>query len=122
VVESSTGVTGLSIIRAILGGTRAPQKLAKYRDKQCEASEAEIAQVSNGSYRNEHLFKLKQIYEAWQTFIEIEEGILGLLHVSDMSWVHKVSHPSEVVSKGDKVSCVVLNIDQERKRIALGLR
>jgi small subunit ribosomal protein S1 len=55
-------------------------------------------------------------------FIEIEEGIDGLLHVSDMSWVRKVSHPSEVVSKGDKVTCIVLNVDQERKRIALGLK
>jgi small subunit ribosomal protein S1 len=55
-------------------------------------------------------------------FIEIEEGIDGLLHVSDMSHVKKVSHPSEVVQKGDKVTCVVLNVDQERKRIALGLK
>jgi small subunit ribosomal protein S1 len=55
-------------------------------------------------------------------FIEIEEGIDGLLHVSDMSWVTKVSHPSEMVQKGDKVTCVVLNVDQERKRIALGLK
>jgi len=55
-------------------------------------------------------------------FIEIEEGIDGLLHVSDMSWVRKVSHPSEVVSKGDQVQCVVLNVDQERKRVALGLK
>jgi len=55
-------------------------------------------------------------------FVEIEEGIDGLLHVSDMSWIKKVAHPSEVVSKGDKVTCVVLNVDQERKRIALGLK
>jgi small subunit ribosomal protein S1 len=55
-------------------------------------------------------------------FIEIEEGIDGLLHVSDMSWVRKVSHPSEVVNKGDTVKCVVLNVDQERKRVALGLK
>jgi len=55
-------------------------------------------------------------------FIEIEEGIDGLLHVSDMSWVRKVSHPSEVVAKGDKVTCIVLNVDQERKRVALGLK
>ena len=55
-------------------------------------------------------------------FVEIEEGIDGLLHVGDMSWVRKVAHPSEVVSKGDKVTCVVLNVDQERKRIALGLK
>jgi small subunit ribosomal protein S1 len=55
-------------------------------------------------------------------FIEIEEGIDGLLHVSDMSWVRKVGHPSEVVSKGEKVKCVILNVDQERKRVALGLK
>jgi small subunit ribosomal protein S1 len=55
-------------------------------------------------------------------FIEIEEGIDGLLHVSDMSWTRKVSHPNEVVKKGDKVTCVVLNVDQERKRVALGLK
>jgi small subunit ribosomal protein S1 len=55
-------------------------------------------------------------------FIEIEEGIDGLLHVGDMSWVKKVAHPSEVVAKGDKVTCVVLTVDQERKRIALGLK
>jgi small subunit ribosomal protein S1 len=55
-------------------------------------------------------------------FIEIEEGIDGLLHVGDMSWVRKVAHPSEVVNKGDKVTCIVLNVDQERKRIALGLK
>lgn len=55
-------------------------------------------------------------------FIEIEEGIDGLLHVSDMSWTRKVAHPSEVVNKGDKVTCTVVNVDQERKRIALGLK
>jgi small subunit ribosomal protein S1 len=55
-------------------------------------------------------------------FIEIEEGIDGLLHVSDMSWVRKVGHPSEVVSKGEKVNCVILNVDQDRKRVALGLK
>jgi small subunit ribosomal protein S1 len=55
-------------------------------------------------------------------FIEIEEGIDGLLHVSDMSWVRKVSHPSDVVEKGQKVECKVLSVNQERRRIALGLK
>ncbi|HVS37582.1 MAG TPA: 30S ribosomal protein S1, partial [Gemmataceae bacterium] len=55
-------------------------------------------------------------------FIEIEDGIDGLLHVSDMSWMRKVAYPSEVVQKGDQVTCVVLNVEQERKRIALGLK
>jgi small subunit ribosomal protein S1 len=69
--------------------------------------------VVNGIVRN---------FTNYGAFIEIEEGIDGLLHVSDMSWVKKVAHPSEVVQKGDKVACVVLNVDQERKRIALGLK
>ncbi|MBE3134628.1 MAG: S1 RNA-binding domain-containing protein, partial [Acidobacteria bacterium] len=55
-------------------------------------------------------------------FIEIEEGIDGLLHVTDMSWTQKVGHPSEVVQKGLKVKCVVLNVDQDKKRVALGLK
>ncbi|HEV3204087.1 MAG TPA: 30S ribosomal protein S1 [Gemmataceae bacterium] len=55
-------------------------------------------------------------------FIEIEDGIDGLLHVSDMSWVRKVGHPSEVLTKGDQVQCIILNVDQERKRVALGLK
>jgi small subunit ribosomal protein S1 len=55
-------------------------------------------------------------------FIEIEEGIDGLLHVSDMSWVRKVGDPRDVLNKGDKVKCVILNVDQERKRVALGLK
>jgi small subunit ribosomal protein S1 len=55
-------------------------------------------------------------------FIELEEGIDGLLHVSDMSWTRKISHPSEVVEKGQEVECKVLTVDQDRRRIALGLK
>jgi small subunit ribosomal protein S1 len=55
-------------------------------------------------------------------FIEIEEGIDGLLHVSDMSWTKKVSHPSEILKKGDRVRCVVLSVDQDKMRVALGLK
>lgn len=55
-------------------------------------------------------------------FIELEQGIDGLLHVSDMSWTRKVSHPSEVVEKGQELKCRVLSVDQERRRIALGLK
>lgn len=55
-------------------------------------------------------------------FIEIEEGIDGLLHVSDMSWTRKISHPSELVEKGQEIECKVLSVDQDRRRIALGLK
>jgi len=55
-------------------------------------------------------------------FIELEEGIDGLLHVSDMSWTRKISHPNEMLEKGQEVSCRVLSVDQDRRRIALGLK
>jgi small subunit ribosomal protein S1 len=55
-------------------------------------------------------------------FVELEPGIDGLIHISDMSWTKRVQHPSEVVKKGDSVDVVVLNIDAENKRISLGLK
>jgi small subunit ribosomal protein S1 len=55
-------------------------------------------------------------------FIEIEEGIDGLLHISDMSWTRKIGHPNEILEKGQRITCQVLNVDQDRKRIALGLK
>ena len=55
-------------------------------------------------------------------FIELEEGIDGLLHVSDMSWTRKISHPNEMLEKGQEVQCKILSVDQDRRRIALGLK
>ncbi len=55
-------------------------------------------------------------------FIELEEGVDGLLHVSDMSWTRKISHASEMLNKGDEVECTVISVDENRKRIALGLK
>jgi small subunit ribosomal protein S1 len=55
-------------------------------------------------------------------FVEIEPGIDGLIHISDMSWTKRVQHPSEVVKKGDTVDVLILNVDGENKRISLGLK
>jgi small subunit ribosomal protein S1 len=55
-------------------------------------------------------------------FVEVEPGIDGLVHISDMSWTRRVQHPSEVVRKGEEIEVVVLNIDPEKKRISLGLK
>jgi small subunit ribosomal protein S1 len=55
-------------------------------------------------------------------FIELEEGIDGLLHVSDMSWTRKISHPNEVLEKGQELNCKILAVDTDRRRIALGLK
>ena len=55
-------------------------------------------------------------------FIELEEGIDGMVHVSDMSWTRKVNNPSEVLKKGDEVDAVVLDVDPNQQRISLGMK
>ena len=55
-------------------------------------------------------------------FVEVEEGIEGLIHVSEMSWTRKIRHPSQMLKVGDEVEAVVLNIDSGNKRISLGLK
>ncbi len=55
-------------------------------------------------------------------FVELEPGIEGLIHISDMSWIKKVSHPSELFKKGDQVEAVILSVDKESKKITLGVK
>jgi small subunit ribosomal protein S1 len=55
-------------------------------------------------------------------FVEVEEGVEGLIHVSEMSWTRKIRHPSQILSVGDVVEAMVLNIDAGKKRISLGLK
>ena len=55
-------------------------------------------------------------------FVEVEDDIDGLIHISDMSWSKRIKHPSEVLKKGDKVEAMVLNIDAENQRLSLGLK
>jgi small subunit ribosomal protein S1 len=55
-------------------------------------------------------------------FIALEEGIDGLIHISDMSWTQRVKHPSDLLKKGQKVKAVVLNVDKENERLSLGLK
>jgi small subunit ribosomal protein S1 len=59
---------------------------------------------------------------AFGAFIELKEGVDGLIHVSDMSWTKKINHPSEVFKKGDQVECIVLAIDKEKRRISLSMK
>jgi len=59
---------------------------------------------------------------SYGAFVEIEPGIDGLLHVSDLSWTKKISHPNEMLKKGDDAKCVVLEVDQTKQRVALGLK
>ena len=55
-------------------------------------------------------------------FIEIDEGIDGLLHISDMSWSKKVAHPSEIIKKGEMIEVKILSVDKDKKRVSLGIK
>lgn len=55
-------------------------------------------------------------------FVELEPGVEGLIHISDFSWTKKISHPSEVLKKGDSVEAVILSVDKESKKITLGVK
>jgi len=88
--------------------------------KQCEVNPWELVSqkyppgtVVSGKVRN---------MTNYGAFIEIEEGIDGLLHISDMSWTKKIGHPSKMLKKGEDVQAMVLSVDQEKKRVALGLK
>jgi small subunit ribosomal protein S1 len=59
---------------------------------------------------------------SYGAFIELEEGLDGMIHVSDISWTRKINHPSEVLKKGDEVEAVVLEVDKANQRIAVGLK
>ncbi len=61
-------------------------------------------------------------FTSYGAFVELEDGIDGMIHVSDMSWTRKINHPSEVLEKGQEVEAVVLEVDPENKRISLGLK
>ena len=59
---------------------------------------------------------------SYGAFVELEEGIDGMVHVSDMSWTRKINHPSEVLKKGEEVAAVVLEVDPDNQRISLGIK
>ncbi len=59
---------------------------------------------------------------AYGAFVELEDGIDGMIHVSDLSWTRKINHPSEMLKKGDRVDAVVLEIDKINHRISLGIK
>ena len=72
-----------------------------------------VGKVVSGKVRN---------LTAFGAFIELEEGIDGLIHISDMSWTKRIQHPSELMKKGDKIDIKILKIDHENRRISLGLK
>ena len=61
-------------------------------------------------------------FTSYGAFLEIEDGIDGMIHVSDMSWTRKINHPSEMIQKGQEIEAVVLEVDPANQRISLGLK
>ena len=72
-----------------------------------------VGKIVNGVVRN---------LTAFGAFVELQEGIDGLIHISDMSWTKRIQHPSEVMKKGDKIDIRILKIDHENRRISLGFK
>jgi small subunit ribosomal protein S1 len=77
----------------------------------------------------EHRYALSSVVKgkirnmtAYGAFVELEEGIDGMIHVSDLSWTRKINHPSEVLKKNDEVEAIVLDIDKVNQRISLGIK
>ncbi|MBN1127582.1 MAG: 30S ribosomal protein S1 [Chitinispirillaceae bacterium] len=75
--------------------------------------EFQIGDIVSGKVRN---------LAAFGAFVELREGIDGLIHISDMSWTRKINHPGELVKKGDSVEVKVLDIDMDKRRISLGIK
>ena len=59
---------------------------------------------------------------SYGAFVELEEGLDGMIHVSDLSWTRKINHPSELLKKGDEIEACVLEVDRENQRISIGIK
>ena len=77
------------------------------------ASKYPIGSLITGKVRN---------FTAYGAFVEIEDGVDGMIHVSDMSWTRKINHPSELLKKNDEITAAVMEIDSSNQRISLGLK
>ena len=141
-VELEQGVEGLIHVSEMTWGKqlRHPSKVVKEND----SVEAIVLDV-NPSQRRISLSLKRVIDDPWATlisrysegaivegtvrnltdfgaFVEVEEGVDGLVHLSDLSWVHKAKHPSVILEKGQKLRVVVLRVDLEKRRLSLGLK
>jgi small subunit ribosomal protein S1 len=115
-VKLEDGVEGLVHISEMSWTKRVshPSELVKPGD------EVEVVVLAINKEKQEISLGMKQTQQ--NPWVEINDGIDGLLHVTDMSWTRKVTHPSEMLEKGQEVECKVLSVDQQRRRIALGLK
>ena len=107
-------------VDAVILGVNAEDKKISLGMRQVEENPWEIVA---GKYPIGSLVQGKvRNFTSYGAFVELEEGVDGMIHVSDMSWTRKVNHPSEILQKGDEVETVVLEIDSASQRISLGLK
>ena len=110
---------GQEITAVVLGISIEEQKISlgvrQLEENPWDAIEARypIGQRITGAVRN---------LTTYGAFVGLEEGIDGMIHVSDLSWTRKINHPSEVLKKGDEVEAIVLSIDKENQRVSLGVK
>ena len=110
---------GQEVEAIVLGVNKDEQKISlgvrQLEDNPWDAIEMRypIGKQVHGTVRN---------MTAYGAFVELEEGIDGMIHVSDMSWTRKVNHPQEVLKKGDELDAVVIDIDKNHHRISLGIK
>ena len=110
---------GQEVEAVVLGINRDEQKIS-LGIRQLESNPWEAAQ---GKYPPGTKVKGKvRNLTSYGAFVELEEGLDGMVHVSDISWTRKINHPSEVFQKGDEVEAVVLDIDKANQRISLGMK
>ena len=107
-------------VDAVVLSVSAEEKKISLGMRQTEENPWEIVA---GKYPIGSLVKGKvRNFTSYGAFVELEEGVDGMIHVSDMSWIRKVNHPSEILQKGQEVETVVLEIDSASQRISLGLK
>jgi small subunit ribosomal protein S1 len=116
-VELEKGIEGLIHVSEMTWSKRAvhPSKVVNVGDQ----VEVQVLGVDEGNRRIS--LGVKSITD-FGVFVEIEPGIDGLVHISDLSWTKKVRHPSEIYKKGDEVEAVVLGIEVEHERVSLGVK
>jgi small subunit ribosomal protein S1 len=103
----------------VLGINREEQKIS-LGIRQLESNPWDNAE---GKYKvGSHVKGKVRNLTSYGAFVELEEGIDGMVHVSDMSWTRKINHPSEVLKKGDEIEAIVLEVDRANQRIALGMK
>jgi small subunit ribosomal protein S1 len=110
---------GDEIEAVVIGIEKASQKIA-LGIKQLEENPWEM--VKHNYPVGAHIRGIVRNITNYGAFVELEEGIDGMIHVSDVSWTKKINHPSEILKKGDTVDAIVIDIDPAQQRIALGIK